>query len=89
MKSLATKRFWAAYEALPEDEKRRAREAYRQFSENPAHPSLKFKCVHPSKPIYSARISRGFRAVGILAGETITWIWVGSHADYDRLLSKP
>ena len=49
----------------------------------------KFKCVHPSKPIYSARISRGFRAVGILAGETITWIWIGSHADYDRLLSKP
>ena len=38
-----------------------AREAYRQFKQNPAHPSLHFKQVHPSKPIYSVRITGDYR----------------------------
>ncbi|WP_445305851.1 ParE family toxin-like protein [Microcoleus sp. Z1_B2] len=41
-----------------------AREAYRQFKENQNYPSLRFKKVHPELPIYSARISNNYRAVG-------------------------
>ena len=88
MKSRATKRFWAAYGELSHDDKHLAREAYLQFSNDPSHPSLKFKCVHASKPIYSVRISRGIRALGVLSGESITWFWIGSHDDYERLLSR-
>jgi hypothetical protein len=88
VKSRATKRFWKAYAALTEGEKDRAREAYRQFSQNPSHPSLQLKRVHPQKPIYSVRISLGYRAVGVLQGEVMTWLWIGGHDDYDRLLSK-
>ena len=87
MRSRANQRFWALFRQLPEDIQERAREAYRNFSQNPAHPSLQFKKVDPKKPIYSARITREYRAVGVLKGETIIWFWIGNHADYDRLLA--
>jgi hypothetical protein len=44
------------------------------------------KQVHPDPPIYSARVGIGYRAVGILDGDTVIWYWIGSHADYDELL---
>jgi hypothetical protein len=65
-----------------------ARKAYLLFSTNPAHPSLNFKRVHHTEPIYSARISRGYRAVGLLEADDITWFWIGNHGDYDRLLKE-
>jgi len=71
---------------LPEQVKGQTRAAYRQFKKDPSYPSLRFKKVHPELPIYSARISRNYRAVGQLDGDTVIWFWVGSHADYDRLL---
>ena len=37
--------------------------------------------------MYSVRVSRGYRAVGLLEGDTVTWIWIGSHGDYERLIS--
>jgi hypothetical protein len=66
--------------------RRQARAAYRLFRDNPRHPSLQFKKVHASLPIYSARISSDYRAVGALTGGMIVWFFIGSHADYDRLL---
>jgi hypothetical protein len=36
--------------------------------------------------IYSARIGLGYRALGVRQGSTIVWFWIGSHADYDRLV---
>jgi len=88
MNSRATPRFWAAYRELPQDIKERAREAYTLFRENPSHPSLKFKKVHNTEPVYSARVTRSYRALGLLQGDQVTWFWIGSHADYDRLLAK-
>ena len=73
---------------MPDNVKRQARDAYRLFLENPRHPSLRFKKVHATEPIYSARISLDYRAVGIVEGEEILWFWIGSHADYDKLLSN-
>ena len=88
MRSRLTRRFREAFSALPEDVKHRAREAYRLFRENPAHPSLRFKRVHTLKPVYSARITLGYRALGIREGDVIVWFWIGSHSDYDKLLSR-
>jgi hypothetical protein len=34
------------------------REAYRRFKDNPNHPSLRFKQVHATQPIYAARVTR-------------------------------
>ena len=88
MTSHTTKRFREAFRLLPQTVKRQAREAYRLFRQNPHHPGLYFKQVHPSKPIYSVRISRDYRAVGIRDGDEMIWFWIGSHTDYDTLLSR-
>jgi mRNA-degrading endonuclease RelE of RelBE toxin-antitoxin system len=86
--SRITAQFRQAFGYLPEQIRDQTSEAYRQFKQDPNHPSLRFKKVHPELPIYSARISKSYRAVGNLEGDTIIWFWVGSHAEYDRLLSQ-
>ncbi|MDY7016296.1 MAG: hypothetical protein SVX43_22400 [Cyanobacteriota bacterium] len=88
MKSRTTAQFRKAFAELPERVQEQTREAYRQFKRDPNHPSLRFKKVHPNLPIYSARISKSYRAVGQVDKDTIIWFWVGSHADYDKLLAQ-
>jgi mRNA-degrading endonuclease RelE of RelBE toxin-antitoxin system len=88
LNSRSTSRFRQAFSNLPQPIQRQAREAYRKFKENPNHPSLRFKKVHPALPIYSVRIGSGYRAVGRRDGDTVIWFWIGSHAEYDRLISQ-
>ncbi|MFI5176339.1 MAG: hypothetical protein ACHQKY_15870 [Terriglobia bacterium] len=88
MISHTTARFREALRDLPESVRRQARNAFRLFCENPAHPGLRFRQVHPTRPIYSARININYRALGIREGETIIWFWIGSHDDYERLLGR-
>ncbi|MEW6533016.1 MAG: hypothetical protein AB1473_19455 [Thermodesulfobacteriota bacterium] len=88
MKSVTTERFRKALAALPPDIQRQAREAYKLFKQNPHHPSLRFKTIHPSKPIYSIRINIDYRAVAIRDGDTVLWYWIGSHQDYEKLISQ-
>ncbi len=88
MKSRTTRRFRLAFGKLPEQIQAQAREAYRQFSGNPRHPSLRFKRVHPTEPIYSVRITRSHRALGILVGDEVVWFWIGGHDEYERLISE-
>ena len=88
MNSRTTRRFRDLLAELPEQVRNQAREAYRLFEQNPAHPSLCFKRVHDKRPIYSARISLDYRAVGTMFGDEIVWFWVGSHAEYDRVLQS-
>jgi hypothetical protein len=66
----------------------RAREAFKLFYQDPGHPGLRFKPVHPTEPIYSARISLHHRAVARKAGDHWIWFWIGSHSDYDQLLKN-
>jgi hypothetical protein len=88
MNSRTTRRFREAFGALPAAVRRQAREAYRQFRDDPYHPSLRFKQVHTTRPIYSVRIGRSYRALAVRDDETVIWFWVGSHSDYDRLISR-
>ena len=88
MKSSTTTEFRRLFADLPEQVQQQTRAAYRQFKEDPSHPSLRFKKVHPDLPIYSARITKNYRAVGQLDGDTVIWFWVGSHAEYDKFLGQ-
>jgi len=88
VRSRATPRFWAAYRELPPETRELARKAYRLFRDNAWHPSLHFKKVHDRDPIYSVRVTLGYRALGLLEDQEITWFWIGTHAEYDRLLAK-
>mgnify|MGYP006921590641 CR=1 FL=1 len=51
-----------------------------------AYRSLRFKPIH--KTLYSARVTKGYRTLGIRDNDTIIWFWIGSHADYDKLISR-
>jgi hypothetical protein len=73
---------------LPNEIKKKAREAYTLFRQNPWYPSLRFKRVHSSLPIYSVRITKDYRAVGVLKEDKVIWSWIGSHSDYDDLLKQ-
>ncbi|MBI4310798.1 MAG: hypothetical protein HY681_03360, partial [Chloroflexi bacterium] len=78
--------FRKAFSELPAPVQRQVREAYRLFQDNPHHPGLWFKQVHPSRPIYSVRIGLHYRALGVRDGDVMVWFWVGSHEQYDRLV---
>ncbi len=86
MLSRTTGRFRSQFAELPKPIQIKAASAYALWSSNPEHPSLRFKRVHATDPIYSVRIDRAWRAVGVLDGDTIVWFWVGSHANYEALL---
>ena len=87
MNSRITEKFLKSYRRLPVDVRNQARKSYQLFKENPQHPSIQFKRIHATKPIYSARINIDYRTIGVLEGDTIMWFWIGSHADYDQLIS--
>jgi hypothetical protein len=80
------KRFRETYAELPEEIQKQAQSAYRLFRQDPFHPSLRFKQVHPTLPVFSARVGLHYRAVGIRDGDEIIWFWIGPHADYDKLV---
>ena len=82
MKSKTTANFRKLFANLPDSVQQRSRQAYKKFKQAPHHPSLLFKPVHLSLPIYSARISKDYRAVGVRKDNEIIWFWIGSHSDY-------
>lgn len=88
MNSRTTRRFRELLAALPAHVQRQAQEAYRLIQTHPAHPGLHFKKVLADPPTYSTRVGIGYRALGVLEGGTIIWFWIGSHAEYDRLLEQ-
>jgi len=86
MKSQALPQFWKLYHQLPKSVQSRASKAYRIWQQDPNTPGLYFKRVGNARPVYSARIGEDYRALGLLHGDTVTWFWIGSHDEYERLL---
>ena len=79
MKSRTTKRYRAAFRALPRSVQSDADVAYRRFMRNPFHPSL---------PYWSARVGLNHRVVGVRDKDEIVWFWIGTHAEYDSLIAR-
>ncbi len=85
MRSTVSDGFHKMFVQLPHRVRTIAKKNYQLWKSNPNHPSLQFKRIHAIEPLYSVRVGIDWRAVGLMEGELITWIWIGSHADYDRL----
>ena len=83
MKSRAVSSFWISYRRLPAEVQLAAKKQYRLWLSDPHHPSLRFKKVGND---WSARITGDYRAVGVMDGDTVIWYFIGTHAEYDRLL---
>ena len=88
MKSLLTESFLKKYRKLPAEIRSLARKNYQLWRTDPTHNSLQFKKVSPNLPIWSVRVGDNFRAVGAITDNTIHWFFIGSHAEYDRLLKQ-
>lgn len=86
MTSLTTERFWKAFNVLTPEVQERAKKVYELWQKDPYHDSLQFKRVHTKRPIYSVRIGMDWRALGIKDADTVTWFWIGSHSDYNKLI---
>lgn len=89
MKSQTTAAFRKRFATLPSEIRNQARMAYRLFAANPHHSSLHFKRVHDTEPIYSARVGRSYRVVGLIEdNNVIVWFWIGPHEQYETLLAN-
>ena len=86
MQSRTSARFRALYDSLPKPMQEKSKASYRLWSTDPAHPSLRFKKVHTTRPINSLRIDLDGRAIGVLNGDIVVWFWIGPHAEYEKLL---
>ncbi|MFZ4525102.1 MAG: type II toxin-antitoxin system RelE family toxin [Chlorobium sp.] len=78
MKSRITSKFRKLFDELPQSVQQQAREVYRQFMREPWHSGLRFKRIHNSLPIYSVRIGKGYREVGIHNENGVVWFWIDS-----------
>jgi plasmid maintenance system killer protein len=79
--------FWRAYARLSGASRLAARRAYSTFAENPYHPSLRFKKLSGYENLWSARINEQYRAIGERHGDTVIWVWMGTHNEFDNLFS--
>lgn len=76
--------FWSCYEALPGPVRELADKNFALLKTDPKHPSLRFKKVGAA--YWSARVGMHYRALAVEAEDGLVWFWIGSHADYDRLI---
>ena len=88
MISVTTARFRKSLNKLPKDVQARARQTYNVWKQDNNYPDLHFKQVDNKQPIYSIRVGLSYRALGIKERETMIWFWIGSHGDYNNLLSQ-
>ena len=85
MQSHTTARFWSRYRALPSSVQTLALKQYRLWLRDPAHRSLNFK---PVGRLWSVRVTRSLRALGVREGQTMIWFWIGPHDEYERIIRE-
>ncbi len=88
MNSKVTDDLVACFAELPHEVKAQVRKNYRLWRANPAHPGLHFKRIHSREALYSVRVGIAWRALGLLEQDTLYWFWIGSHAEYDKLIKQ-
>jgi len=68
---------------LPSEVRDLADQAYARLKQDPRHPALHFKKIGR---FWSVRVGAHYRALAVVVPDGLLWFWIGSHADYDRLL---
>ncbi len=85
MNHRATPRFWACYRRMPLAIRELADRCYQLLLTDPRHPSLHFKRVGR---FWSVRVGLRHRALAIEEDGVMIWVWIGTHADYDKLIQR-
>jgi hypothetical protein len=85
LKHTASARFWQCFDRLSSDLQTLARKNFALLKADPAHPSLHFKSVANGR-FYSVRVGLYHRALGAAVDQGVHWFWIGTHAEYDKLV---
>lgn len=85
MKHRANPRFWRCYRGLPKEVGEVADRDYQLLRADPTHRSLHFKKI---AQYWSVRVGLHYRALAIESGSDLVWFWIGSHAEYDKLVGR-
>jgi hypothetical protein len=81
----ASARFWRCYDSLPDEVRALADKNFKLLKADPSHPSLQFKLLGGGK-LHSVRVGLHYRALGLPRDSGVHWFWIGTHAEYDRLV---
>ncbi len=83
MNHYASPEFWACYRGLPAEVRLLADKSFALLKSNSRHPSLRFKRVGD---YFSVRVGMKYRALAVELEDGISWFWIGTHAQYDRIV---
>jgi len=80
-----TTRFWKCFENLPDSIQQASKKNFELLKVNPLHPSLHFKKVGQ---FWSVRAGLNHRALAVKEEHDFIWVWIGSHAEYERMIKE-
>jgi len=83
MRHFASPAFWKLYEKLPSAIQELADKNFELLKADPKHPSLHLK---KAGKYWSARVGMKYHVLGTEIDEGMLWFWIGTHADYDKML---
>jgi hypothetical protein len=83
VKHFASPQFWRLYRQLSPQVRALADKNFQILKADSKHPSLHFKKIGR---LWSVRVGAHYRALGLDRPDGVVWFWIGSHADYDKLL---
>ena len=81
----ATPKFWTCYHQLPEEIQRLTDRCCQLLREDPPHASLRLRKIGR---FWSVRVGLHYRALAVEHAGDLIWFWIGSHAEYDRLIDR-
>lgn len=85
MKHFASSSFWTAYDSMPARIRKTADKNYELLKKDPKHVSLSLKQIGR---FWSVRTGIKYRALAVEVEGGLLWFWIGSHADYDKLIAE-
>ena len=77
--------FWKCYRLLPKEIQDLADKKFAIFRADPFHPSLGFA---RKGEVWTVDVGLHYRAIAWREGDTLVWFWIGSHEDYNKLMSR-
>ncbi len=90
MRHFTNPHFWECYQRLPREVQELADENFKLLKRDSRHPSLQLKHVLVKRGktgrYWSARVGIKYRAIAIEIAEGLVWFWIGTHAEYDKLI---
>jgi hypothetical protein len=78
--------FWKNYQLLPQVVQKSADKSFELLKKNYLHSSLHLKKIHN---YWSVRVGIKHRALAIEIENGLLWFWIGTHAEYDKIIKSP